>query len=264
MYFQPIINTCFVIFSISIVNLIQINCQNSAPGIYAGILTDNSPKCVESLKQLDANSKSVLLMDGKRILPKNEPLRDQFCGPLKQLSRQAGVYLKCTTPFIGQTATILINGLKKPIKHICKASIDSIKKHYICMDDEYIDKLLTIEAQFLDSLTALNSVNGVPRDMVVPGLCCTTNRMLDSIKAIVHKKCPDPTAKPNEFLHARVHESIRDVVDLVCGPYPTTKACFEKVPQIFQTFKSFEKGPRDLRNETFVIKLLQVLLSLSE
>lgn len=131
------------------------------------------------------------------------------------------------------------------------------------MDDDYIDKLLEIEARYLDSFDAMNSAN-FSREIVLPGVCCSTNRLFEAIKTIKHNPCSDETATPNQFLFSRVEEAIRDTLDLVCGTYPDMETCNKKAPRIFEQFKSYEKGPRDLKDEAFVIRLLQLFSSLSE
>jgi len=205
----------------------------------------NETACKEMSGEIDSGIKRIMFIGADVQLPTSSEKIETYCSESKVLGKLTQKYGKCLSPFSDQIAKVLVNGVRKQIRKICKSQRSIAISNFKCMDEEYI-KNAQKEAGIM--LTRLRYArDNSTTDKVLPTVCCSVHGFLERLLTLAEPQCLDLSVHVSQYLHRLYANALEDVILLVCGAYPNSKACEAKAPELLRTLQNSLNVPVDLK-----------------
>lgn len=151
---------------------------------------------------------------------------DQWNQPIKK-------YRSCLKGFQRSLYVIIATRIRKIQKSICSTDekMDEAFNHAKCVTNETLPVFQHLAYQVRSLFTTLSALES--SDDVIPGLCCGMHGFIDVARPKLHETCTPRTGpKTSDYLIGLVNQVFSDVLDMMCGRYPSLEKCKELQPEV--------------------------------
>lgn len=175
----------------------------------------------------------VLIDPDFKGFPTKQHLQREYCSKIDQWNQPIKKYRRCLKGFQRSLYVIIANRIRKIQKDICSTDekIDEAYNHAKCVTNDTLPVIKHLAYQVRSLFTTLSAMES--RDDIIPGLCCGMHSLIDVIRPKLHEICTPRTGpKTPDYLIGLVNQVFSDVLDIMCGRYPSLEKCKELQPEV--------------------------------